>query len=89
MGDPNGTIGIPENEARQKDEASKGGMAAVYRDRIPREKALEVLARGGELSEADDLRCKVRDFSDGTALSARGCHRKVAGLDSRMVVQGR
>jgi putative transposase len=64
-------FGIPENESRQKDEASKGEMAAIYRDRIPREKALEVLARGGKLSQADYLRCKVRYFSDGAVIGGK------------------
>ena len=64
-------FGIPENEARQTDEASKGEMAAIYRDRIPREKALEVLARGGKLSQADYLRCKVRYFSDGAVIGGK------------------
>jgi hypothetical protein len=61
-------FGIPESDARQAEEAAKGKMAAVYRDRIPREKALEVLARGGKLSQADYLRCKVRYFSDGAVI---------------------
>jgi putative transposase len=46
-------------------------MAGVFRDRIPREKALEVLAKGGKLSEADYLRCKVRYFSDGAVLGGK------------------
>ena len=46
-------------------------MAAIYRDRIPREKALEVLARGGKLSQADYLRCKVRYFSDGAVIGGK------------------
>jgi hypothetical protein len=64
-------FGIPENESRQKEEAAKGDMAAIYRDRIPREKALEVLARGGKLSQADYLRCKVRYFSDGAVIGGK------------------
>ena len=64
-------FGIPENEARQKNEAAKGDMADVYRDRIPRERALEVLARGGKLSQADYLRCKVRYFSDGAVIGGK------------------
>jgi len=63
--------GIPENGARQAEEALKGEMAAVYRDRIPREKALEVLAKGGKLSQADYLRCKVRYFSDGAVIGGK------------------
>lgn len=63
--------GIPENQARQEEERSKGEMAAIYRDRIPREKALEVLARGGKLSQADYLRCKVRYFSDGAVIGGK------------------
>ena len=51
--------------------ALKGEMAAIYRDRIPREKALEVLARGGKLSQADYLRCKVRYFSDGAVIGGK------------------
>jgi putative transposase len=64
-------FGIPESEARQAEEAPRGEVAAVYRDRIPREKALEVLAKGGKLSQADYLRCKVRYFSDGAVLGGK------------------
>jgi hypothetical protein len=64
-------FGIPENEIRQKEESSKGDMAAIYRNRIPRDKALEVLAKGGKLSQADYLRCKVRYFSDGAVLGGK------------------
>jgi hypothetical protein len=65
-------FGIPESEVRQAEEAAKQeGMAAIFRDRIPREKALEVLAKGGKLSEADYLRCKVRYFSDGAVLGGK------------------
>ena len=64
-------FGIPESEARQMREAAKGDMAAIYRERIPREKALEVLARGGKLSQADFLRCKVRYFSDGAVIGGK------------------
>jgi hypothetical protein len=46
-------------------------VAWIYRDRIPREKALEVLARGGKLSQADYLRCKVRYFSDGAVIGGK------------------
>lgn len=64
-------FGIPESEARQSEESAKGEMAAVLRQRIPREKALEVLAKGGKLSQADYLRCKVRYFSDGAVLGGK------------------
>jgi hypothetical protein len=64
-------FGIPESEARQIEEAAKADMAAIHRDRIPREKALEVLARGGKLSQADYLRCKVRYFSDGAVIGGK------------------
>ena len=39
--------------------------------RISREKALEVLAQGGRLSQADYLRCRVRYFTDGAAIGTR------------------
>ena len=66
-------FGIPESEARQAEETAKQeqGMAEVFRQRIPREKALEVLAKGGKLSQADYLRCKVRYFSDGAVLGGK------------------
>jgi len=64
-------FGIPESEAGQAEESAKGDMAAVIRDRIPREKALEVLAKGGKLSQADYLRCKVRYFSDGAVIGGK------------------
>lgn len=46
-------------------------LASIFRDRIPWEKALEVLKRGGKLSEADYLRCKVRYFSDGAVIGGK------------------
>ena len=64
-------FGIPEQAERQRNEAAKGDRADIYRDRIPRDKALEVLARGGKLSEADYLRCKVRYLSDGAAIGGK------------------
>jgi hypothetical protein len=63
--------GIPESEARQVEEAAKQDRAEVFRRRIPRGKALEVLAAGGKLSAADYLRCKVRYFSDGAVLGGK------------------
>ncbi len=50
---------------------AKEDKAEIFRQRIPREKALEVLAKGGKLSQADDLRCKVRYFSDGAVLGGK------------------
>jgi REP element-mobilizing transposase RayT len=63
--------GLPENEERLAEEAAKKDAAMVSRRRIPRAKALEVLAAGGKLSQADYLRCKVRYFSDGVVLGGR------------------
>ena len=64
-------FGVPENEIRQAEEKAKKGRASLYRVRISRDKALEVLAKGGRLSEADYLRCKVRYFSDGAVLGGK------------------
>jgi hypothetical protein len=64
-------FGIPENESRQAEEVAKNDKAEFFRQRIPREKALEVLAKGGKLSQADYLRCKVRYFSDGAVLGGK------------------
>ena len=58
-------FGIPESEARQAEELAKGDQAAVYRDRIPRDKALEVLARGGKLTQATT--CAARSATSATA----------------------
>jgi putative transposase len=64
-------FGIPESETRQAEESAKGAMAGIYRNRIPRGKALEVLRQGGKLREADYLRCKVRYFSDGAVIGGK------------------
>jgi putative transposase len=64
-------FGIPANATAQADELAKGDKARVWRDRIPRDKALAVLAEGGKLPPADYLRCKVRYFTDGSALGHR------------------
>lgn len=49
----------------------KRARAEVYRPRIPRQKALEVLAQGGRLPQSEYLRCKVRYFTDGAVLGGR------------------
>lgn len=61
-------FGVPETGSGQA-----GGVdaAALWRSRIPREKALEVLAAGGRLGTAEYLRCKVRYFTDGAVLGSR------------------
>ncbi|MBK1833035.1 chemotaxis protein CheW [Roseibacillus ishigakijimensis] len=67
-------FGIPESEARQKEELAheqSGGKAHLFRARIPRQKALEVLENGGRLEKADYLRCRVRYFIDGGALGSK------------------
>jgi putative transposase len=66
-----GLFGVPEKEGAQAEERAKGDAARVYRRRIPRQKALEVLAQGGRLERADYLRCRVRYFTDGVAIGSR------------------
>ena len=44
----------------------------IWKRRLPREKALEVLAAGGRLSKADFVRCRVRYFTDGAAIGTKG-----------------
>ena len=51
-------------------EADYDILHTTYR-RIPREKALEVLAKGGSLSSAELLSCRVRYFCDGAALGSK------------------
>jgi putative transposase len=63
--------GVPERETGQDQGAAPRDPAEIFRQRIPREKALEVLAQGGKLSQADYLRCKVRYFSDGAVLGGK------------------
>jgi REP element-mobilizing transposase RayT len=67
-----GLFGVPFSEVAQAEQLARGGEAAtIWRKRIPREKALEVLAAGGRLSQADYLRCRVRYFTDGAAIGTR------------------
>ncbi len=61
-------FGVPETGSVQSVCAD---AAAPWRSRIPREKALEVLAAGGRLEKAEYLRCKVRYFTDGAVLGSR------------------
>jgi hypothetical protein len=65
-------FGISDQATRQAEEAAKGEKAHVSRRRISRKKALQVLAEGGRLPEADYLRCKVRYFTDGGAIGDKG-----------------
>lgn len=68
-------FGIPESQAVREEELAReegGGEARVYRARIPREKALEVLKEGGKLKRSDYLRCRVRYFCDGAAIGSKG-----------------
>ncbi|MDP0491196.1 MAG: transposase [Verrucomicrobiota bacterium JB023] len=67
-------FGVPESEAGQAEELARekaGGSAEIFRKRIPREKALEVLKTGGRLERADYLRCRVRYFIDGVAIGSK------------------
>lgn len=65
-------FGLPASEAGQACERAKGREGAViWKKRISREKALEVLAAGGRLSQADYLRCRVRYFTDGAAIGTK------------------
>lgn len=64
-------FGVPENEAMQAEEAAKGDAAWLFRHRVARDQALEVLAKGGRLSRAEFLQCKVRFFTDGVVLGGR------------------
>jgi hypothetical protein len=64
-------FGVPQDAAQAAGEASKGEAAQVWRRRVPRDKALEVLAAGGRLERADYLRCRVRYFTDGAVLGGR------------------
>jgi hypothetical protein len=67
-------FGIPESEMQREEElirAEVSGKAEFFRQRIPREKALEVLRSGGRLEKADYLRCRVRYFVDGAAIGSK------------------
>jgi len=79
--------GVPENprmvkeyrelqakaEARYKGSASEGKIDVLSssRQRLPREKALEVLAKEGKLNGYEILSCRVRYFTDGAAIGAK------------------
>lgn len=67
-------FGVPFTEPARTDELQKeqaGGRAHIFRARISREKALEVMKEGGRLKRSDYLRCRVRYFSDGAALGSK------------------
>ena len=65
-------FGLPESDKAQAEERAKGPHGAdIFRKRISREKALEVLANGGRLPETDYLRCRIRYFTDGAAIGTR------------------
>jgi REP element-mobilizing transposase RayT len=67
-------FGIPESRAAQEEararEAANPGTINP-RGRVPRELALDVLARGGRLERPSYLRCRVRYFTDGLVLGSR------------------
>ena len=66
-------FGLPWSEASQVAELAKGPDGAeIWKRRLPREKAREVLAAGGRLSKADFIRCRVRYFTDGAAIGTKG-----------------
>ena len=46
-------------------------IVGSVRRRVPREKALEVLEKGGKLTRTELLACKVRYFCDGTAIGTK------------------
>jgi len=80
--------GLPENEkhleqwqelqerAEERYEGTKYActidITRATRKRLPREKVLEVMARGGKLTTYETLSCRVKYFCDGTAIGAKG-----------------
>ena len=67
-------FGLPESETSQQLEQEKeksGGEADIFRKRLSRQKALSALKKGGRLSQADYLRCRLRYFSEGVALGSK------------------
>lgn len=65
-------FGVPATEGAQAEESAKGAAGVeLGKRRISREKALEVLALGGRLPQAEYLRCRVRYFTDGAAIGTR------------------
>lgn len=50
---------------------AKGVNAELFRNRLSRAKALEVLAEGGRLPQSEYLRCGVRYFTDGAVLGGK------------------
>ena len=56
-------------EEREKEKA--GGQVQVFRQRISREKALEVLHEGGRLKRIEYMRCRVRYLNDGAVLGSK------------------
>jgi REP element-mobilizing transposase RayT len=76
-------FGIPRNPTAQKEELKKGQAVQVYRRRISRAKALEVLAQGGTLPACDFLRCSDGPFFKGGAMGSKefveeACRRRSA-----------
>ena len=67
-------FGVPESELARAEESAReaaGGEAQIFRKRISRVKALEVLDSGGRLKKADYLRCRLRYFVDGAAIGSK------------------
>ena len=64
-------FGMPENGAAREEGQVPEEGAQVFRPGIPRSEALEILACGGRLPQAEYLRCRVRYFTDGAVLGGR------------------
>lgn len=67
-------FGVPFTKTQRDEELEKemeGGAADVFRRRISREKALQVMREGGRLKRSDYLRCRVRYLTDGAALGSK------------------
>ena len=67
-------FGVPYSEQARAEEREKekaGGQVQVFRQRISREKALEVLHEGGRLKRSEYMRCRVRYLNNGAVLGSK------------------
>ena len=68
-------FGVPFRARERGEELAKekenAGTAQFFRERVSREKSLEILSEGGRLKRSDYLRCRVRYFTDGATLGSK------------------
>lgn len=73
FGFPESQIKLKKEQGNEREQNAQHGESRVVsmRKKVPREKVLEVLQRGGKISVSEMIQCKVRYFADGVVIGTK------------------